>query len=145
MLSSTFVTNPYRILICMKKTMFAGIGVAVLALVTGVWWYNTDMSDNPEAGWQSSQQQTKGISSEAMILDVRTPEEYAAGHAKRAENLPLQDMQSGVMPTPKKDTPIYVYCRSGNRSSQAKQLLEQNGYTNVTDIGAYENTGKFGL
>lgn len=129
----------------MKKTIIAGVSVAIVALGTGVWWYNTDMSDNPEAGWKQASSQPATVPKEAMVLDVRTPDEFKAAHAARAVNLPLQDIQSGVMPTPQKDTPLYVYCRSGNRSAQAKQLLEKHGYTKVTDIGAFANTKDYGL
>lgn len=133
----------------MKKTIIAGMSVAILALATGVWWYNTDMSDGPEAGWKEGDSRLVGeqktVPKEALVLDVRTPEEYETAHASRAINLPLQDIQAGVMPTPQKDTPLYVYCRSGNRSAEAARLLKNQGYANVTDIGAFANIKKYGL
>lgn len=72
----------------------------------------------------------------APLLDVRTPEEFATSHIKDAVNLPLADIQSGTLPTVTKDTKIYLYCRSGNRSSQATKILKDAGFTNITDLGA---------
>jgi rhodanese-related sulfurtransferase len=71
----------------------------------------------------------------AKLIDVRTPAEYAAGYVKSAINLPLGDIQSGTTPDTPKDTKLYVYCKSGNRSVQAKKYLEKAGFTNVVDLG----------
>lgn len=71
----------------------------------------------------------------ALLLDVRTPEEYAAGHAEGAINLPNEEIQAGAVPEAGKDQKLYVYCRSGNRSNQATQKLTAAGYTNIADLG----------
>lgn len=71
----------------------------------------------------------------AVILDVRTPEEYQAGHASDAINLSLQEIESGKMPEVPKDRQIYVYCRSGARAAVAQKLLQAAGFTNVTNLG----------
>ena len=75
------------------------------------------------------------------LIDVRTKEEYDSGHLDGAINIPyetvvetIQDMRS-VAP----DTPIIVYCRSGNRSGQAFTSLKNAGYTNVYDLGAMDS------
>jgi rhodanese-related sulfurtransferase len=80
-----------------------------------------------------------------VIYDVRTPEEYAESHVPAAKLFPLQDLQAGKLPDTPKDTPIAVYCRSGNRSSEALQLLKQAGYTHVTDLGGLNDLPKYGL
>ena len=74
---------------------------------------------------------TKG----AVLLDVRTLSEYAQGHVPESRNLPLQELQKVTKIIVEKDTPIYVYCRSGARSRQAAMLLKQMGYSNITDVG----------
>lgn len=79
-----------------------------------------------------------------QLVDVRTTEEYAEGHIDSAVNLSLQAMQAGTLPSTTKDAPLYVYCRSGNRSAQATTLLKQAGYTNVTDLGAITAVEKLG-
>jgi len=71
----------------------------------------------------------------AVLLDVRTAQEYREGHIPGSKNVPLQAIDSGAAPAEKKDTPLFVYCHSGGRSRQAVQLLRQRGYSNVTNIG----------
>lgn len=77
----------------------------------------------------------KDVAGGALLLDVRTPSEFAAGHAKGAVNLDSVDIQSGKSPEVSKDTKIYVYCRSGNRSAQVASILKSRGFTNVVDLG----------
>ena len=71
----------------------------------------------------------------AVLLDVREPDEYAAGHIPGSVNLPLSVIAAAPKRVPKKDTPLFVYCLSGNRSSSAVGALKSMGYTNVTNIG----------
>ena len=80
----------------------------------------------------------------ARLIDVRTVEEFNAGYVEGGVNLPLDKIQSGVFPTSAKDTKIYVYCRSGNRSAQAKALLQKAGYTNVIDLGGMNDVVSMG-
>jgi len=71
----------------------------------------------------------------ALIVDVRTPEEFAAGHYKGAVNIPLAEIQSRLSEFGDKNKPVVVYCRSGNRSAKAKAILEANGFRDVTNGG----------
>ena len=71
----------------------------------------------------------------AVLLDVRTPEEYAKGHIPGSRNIPLQTLDSMAGRIGSLDTPLFVYCRSGSRSGQAAGLLQQMGFTNVQNIG----------
>ncbi len=75
----------------------------------------------------------------AVLLDVRTPEEFAAGHVEGALNIPVQVLEQQLAKLPQKDRPIVIYCRSGRRSAAAKTLLEQAGYTKTYDLGAMSN------
>ncbi|MBK8026894.1 MAG: rhodanese-like domain-containing protein [Chloroflexi bacterium] len=68
------------------------------------------------------------------LLDVRTPEEFASGHLANAANISVETLADNLASVPK-DVPIVVYCRSGNRSAQAAQILAQNGYTAIYDLG----------
>lgn len=74
------------------------------------------------------------------LIDVRTPEEYEAGHIDGAELMPLQELASFV-PEFLSDTdrPLFLYCRSGNRSNQALQLLKKEGLPLIFDIGGFNN------
>lgn len=75
----------------------------------------------------------------ALLLDVRSPDEYTSGHVKEAINLPVNNLDEIESLTKSKDETIYVYCRSGNRSQKAKTLLEEKGYTKVIDLGGISN------
>lgn len=80
---------------------------------------------------------------EAVLLDVRTAEEYRGGHIPGSANVPLQAIDKVASVAETKDTPLYVYCHSGARSRQAAGLLQRMGYTNVTNIGGIATyTGK---
>ena len=71
----------------------------------------------------------------AVLLDVRTPQEYREGHVPGSRNAPLQSLDgAGNLPAGK-DTPLFVYCQSGARSRQAVSLLQNMGYVNVNNIG----------
>ena len=72
---------------------------------------------------------------QAILLDVRTPEEYRGGHVPGSKNLPLQQIVKITSIAEKKDTPLFVYCQSGARSRQAVSLLQRMGYVNVNNIG----------
>lgn len=81
-----------------------------------------------------------------IILDVRTPEEVADGHINNASTINLYDDDFNTkINLMQKDKEIYVYCRSGGRSSEAAKLLEKNGFSKVYNlkggISAWENNG----
>lgn len=71
----------------------------------------------------------------AVLLDVRTPQEYRAGHIPGSKNVPLQAIDKVASVAERKDTMLYVYCQSGARSRQAASALGRMGYTRVTNIG----------
>lgn len=72
----------------------------------------------------------------AVLLDVRTPGEYAAGHIPEAVNVPLDALERIDYP---QDTPLFIYCHSGARSGRACMLLEEEGYqaVNIGGIAGY--------
>lgn len=76
------------------------------------------------------------IAKEALIVDVRTAEEFDAGNYKASINIPLAELEQNISRFGEKEKLIIVYCRSGNRSSQAKLILEKYGYKNVLNGGA---------
>ena len=71
----------------------------------------------------------------AVLLDVRTPQEYGAGHIPGSKNVPLQAIDKVTSVAENKNTVLYVYCQSGARSRQATSMLQGMGYTNVNNIG----------
>jgi len=72
---------------------------------------------------------------QALLLDVRTEDEYRMGHIPGSRNLPLASIESVSDVVHNKTIPLYVYCRSGARSRQAASLLRAMGYHYVKNIG----------
>ena len=71
-----------------------------------------------------------------IILDVRTPEEFASGHIPDAINIPVEDIgEAKPAELPEDGQLIMVYCRSGNRSKTASAKLAAMGYTQVVEFG----------
>ena len=71
-----------------------------------------------------------------IILDVRTPEEFAEKHIPNAINIPNENIGTDeISALPDKDQLIMVYCRSGRRSKEASAKLAKLGYTNIVEFG----------
>jgi rhodanese-related sulfurtransferase len=68
-----------------------------------------------------------------IILDVREPDEYEAGHVSDSLLIPLGELASRSSEIPK-DAPLYVICRSGNRSKQASDILIKAGFKDVRNV-----------
>ncbi len=79
--------------------------------------------------------QTKG----AMLVDVRTAEEYRGGHIPSAHNFPVENIKDIARLIPRKETPVYLYCQSGRRAVRARDKMKSLGYTNVQAIGGIED------
>ena len=79
----------------------------------------------------------------ALLVDVRTVEEFNAKHLTNAVNVPLDELKAKL---PRrvidKSRVLLLYCRSGRRSGLAEQQLRALGYTNSFNIGSYEQAGK---
>ena len=73
----------------------------------------------------------------ARIIDVRTPQEFAMGHAKGSVNIPLQQFGQSVKKIKKKDTDVILCCKSGMRASQARQMLKGSSF-NVYNAGSWK-------
>lgn len=79
------------------------------------------------------------VTAETVVLDVRTASEYAGGHLGGAQ---LLDQSAGAVaaaiPELDPEASYLVYCRSGNRAGQAVALMQQAGFTDVTNLGSLE-------
>lgn len=77
------------------------------------------------------------------LIDVRTPEEFAAGYVKGAVNINVQspDFEEQIAQLDK-DATYNVYCRSGNRSAAAVEIMRNAGFKNVVDLGAVEEAAQ---
>ena len=109
---------------------------AFLVMLT-VWLINPVLagSGDPEAARQAWPMIEQG----ALVIDVRTTEEFEQGHVEGALNIPYQEIDKLMSAIgTDKTRPVVVYCRSGNRSGKAKVVLETKGYTNVFNATGYE-------
>lgn len=118
------------------------IAIAVVLVIAGAITYRT-LSSTSSPGQQVAS--TVQLASDTKIYDVRTIDEYNTSHVKTAALFPLTDMQAGKFPDIPKDTPIALYCHSGNRAGQALTLMKQAGFTNVRSLGGLTDLAKYGL
>jgi phage shock protein E len=109
-----------------KPTQF----IYALLVILTVWLINPVLagSGDPEAARQAWPMIEQG----ALLIDVRTREEFAQGHLDGALNIPYQEIDKLMSAIgTDKTRPVVVYCRSGNRSGRAMGVLETKGYTNI--------------
>lgn len=71
----------------------------------------------------------------ALLLDVRTPMEFASGALPGAVNIPVSDLAQRLAEVGDTSRAIVVYCASGARSARATAFLKQQGYTKAVDLG----------
>ena len=101
--------------------------LVITALCASLTYGIAQASERAETGWE-------WIEQGALIVDVRTPQEFADGQLDNAINYPLSEIEQHFAQLDK-DTQIVLYCRSGNRSGQAYQWLEKQGFTNLHNAG----------
>lgn len=78
-----------------------------------------------------------------LIIDVRTKGEWSSGHLQSAVHLPLDKFAINITSLVKdKQKSVYLYCRSGNRSGKAHQIMQNLGYTNATNAGGIDKASQ---
>ncbi|PQJ85040.1 MULTISPECIES: rhodanese-like domain-containing protein [Aliivibrio] len=103
------------------------VGLCLLLAITSFTSWASERSDK---AWHL-------VDHGALLIDVRTPNEFNQGHVKGAANLPLNTVNTAFADIDK-NTPIVVYCRSGNRSGKAMTYLQQEGFTQVHNGGGLD-------
>ena len=134
---SCFLVALISLASCSKKQESAPTPAPAAPAAAGAPAHPAPVGKDPEAA-------KKLIASGALVLDVRTPDEYAAGHLDSALNVPVDTVtdrlpQIESLTQSDKSKPIVVYCEKGGRAARAKQTLEQAGYTNVVNGGGYND------
>ena len=81
------------------------------------------------------------FANELTIIDVRTPQEFLLGHIKGSKNIEWQEISS-IENIIEKDKKIFLYCRSGNRSQKATNILLDIGYGDVTNLGSLQDASE---
>ena len=74
----------------------------------------------------------------AVLLDVRSKQDYDSGHIPGSVNIPWREMGRVLREYPDVSTPFYIYCKNGSRSRQAVTLMKRLGYKNLTNIGGIQ-------
>ncbi len=113
-----------------KSALIVIIAVALLAVVAGIYTANYLKKGEYE---DVTVQETADLidkTPDLVILDVRTISEYNDGHIEGASNIPVDDLENRLDELDKEDK-ILVYCKTGNRSTTAVELLEEAGFLNL--------------
>jgi phage shock protein E len=132
----TVKSSSGRVLIALGVIIaLAAVGIAALALNGG---QQTEASQQAAAvqriGPEAYQAQFAETERAHLLLDVRTPGEFAEGYIPGAVNISLQTLAQRLDEVPQ-DQPVVIYCRSGNRSAEAAEILRAAGYSEVYDLG----------
>ena len=121
----------------MKKLLAAAISAVAIT---------TSFVAHADVTPQAKQSMVKPEKVKGVWIDVRSAEEFNAGHLQDAVNIPHDKIIEGVKALGSdKDAPINLYCRSGRRAEAALTELKNAGYTNVTNHGGDEDLVKKGL
>ena len=121
----------------MKKLLAAAISAVAIT---------TSFVAHADVTPQAKQSMVKPEKVKGVWIDVRSAEEFNAGHLQDAVNIPHDKIIEGVKALGSdKDAPINLYCRSGRRAEAALTELRNAGYTNVINHGGYEDLVKKGL
>ena len=119
-----------------SRRVFSGVLiVAAAAMLVGA-CSGGESIDSEDAGSED----VAIVQSDAIIIDVRTPEEFAAGHLEGAVLIDIKDASfDSKIAALNPDAAYIVYCRSGNRSAQAVERMRGAGIDDITDLGSLEN------
>ena len=110
--------------------------VVVLILAIGYFYMK-------RAGQIPSKEAEEYLKNGAMVIDVRSANEFESGHILRAYNVPLDRLEMMVGTVAKdKNKVLLLHCSTGVRSRLAKKRLEEIGYKNVFNLGSYDRAGK---
>ena len=110
--------------------------VVVLALGAGYMYMK-------RSGQVSSKEASEYLKSGAMLIDVRSANEFDSGHILQAVNMPLDRIDMAAHSVLRdRNNVLLLHCSTGVRSGMAKKKLEGMGYKNVFNLGSYERAGK---
>ena len=121
----------------MKKLLIAVLSAAAIS---------APFVASADTASQTTQNMAQPEKAKGVWIDVRSAEEFNAGHLQDAVNIPHDQILARIQAvSPDKNAPVNLYCRSGRRAETALTELKNAGYTNVTNHGGYEDLVKKGL
>lgn len=106
-----------------KRTIY----LSLIILTTMFCLFNSLSAQTPE----SEETLRKAITAGALLIDVRTPDEFASGSAQGAINIPLDQLPQHLETLRQREGAIVVFCRSGGRAARAQKLLQEAGLGQV--------------
>lgn len=118
----------------MDKIIITSVGILVAALVIINAFF-------PQKGKKDKLLQEVLNEKNALLVDVRTPEEFKEHFVENSINIPLDTIEQNLDKF-KGHEYIIVFCKSGRRSGEAKDILEKHGFTNVFNGGSWQNVKK---
>jgi rhodanese-related sulfurtransferase len=126
------------------RTLLLALSIIVVAGCSKSEPTSTPAPAPAQAKRQDPEAARKLIASGAVVIDVRTPEEFAQEHIPRASNIPVDKVAEQLAQVEQlaggdKHKPIVLYCAAGSRSAKAKQVLENAGYTQVVNGGGLDD------
>lgn len=97
-------------------------------------------------GSVSAEEARRYLREDPLLVDVRTPDEFAGGSVPGAINVPLADLPGAMTKhAPDKNCVLLLHCRSGGRSAMAARKLRSAGYTRVFNVGSFSQAQKLGM
>lgn len=115
----------------LEKALIIGLVIIMLVIAAGCIQGGANSNSNIDVSITEAQKMWQNKS--AIIIDIRTPEEYNAGHIPGVPLIPLDQLSARSAEVPK-DQKVLLICRSGNRSSQGVKLLRGKGFENVYNV-----------
>jgi rhodanese-related sulfurtransferase len=116
-----------------SRPLFWVVVIAAIAVVAALLVFSRPQAGASALTNVTVQQLHEATQAGALVLDVREPFEFAEGHVEGAVLVPLATVAARAGEFPK-DEPVYVFCRTGNRSLQAAQTLVAAGYADVRNV-----------
>jgi phage shock protein E len=111
----------------MTWLLLGAIGIVVIGLFMA-----------KQASFMPAEAARKQLAAGALVIDVRTREEFAGGHLPEAVNVPLDDLETALPScAPDKNRVVLLHCLSGGRSAVAASRMKSMGYTHVFNLGSY--------
>ena len=119
----------------MRKIIVVSALIIVAVVATTFYWPKEAEADGFRSVQATPFMLEKVKADEWLLIDVRTPQEYADGHIPGALNMPHEAIGDYVEQlNDAKDKPIIIYCRSGRRAQIAMQMLEQKQFTGISHL-----------
>ena len=129
----------------MKKALII-IGILVVAI--GIFIFTSPKSDETTTTTTTTKRTFASVQVDvtngAHLIDVRTPEEYAAGHFASATNFDSVKVEAGQLPDLAKNAKVYLYCHSGRRAGIVLTAMKKAGFTDVTSLGGLTDVQAIG-